>query len=134
MEKIVKLNYDRKVRYLYDKDTLECERLSDIVMDHYGEFLEPAHGWDMDSHRRFIKELRTCGLSVNEFLSKKFPQPEKTAPKPKRKVRKTVKAPVETPEKKPTVKKPTVKKPTVKRKTVGAKTTTKKKSPTTKKK
>jgi hypothetical protein len=129
MEKIVKLNYDRKVRYLYDKDTLECERLSDIVMDHYGEFLEPAHGWDMDSHRRFIKELRTCGLSV-----KKFPQPKKTVTNPKRKVRKTVKAPVETPEKKPTVKKPTVKKPTVKRKTFNAKAPVKKKSPATKKK
>lgn len=135
MEKIVKLNYDRKVRYLYDKDTLECERLSDIVMDHYGEFLEPAHGWDMDSHRRFIKELRTCGLSVNEFLSKKFPQPEKTVTKPKRKPRKSVEPAAEVPEKKPTVtkKKPPVKKPTVKRKTFNAKAPVKKRTPVKKK-
>lgn len=131
MEKIVKLNYDRKVRYLYDKDTLECERLSDIVMDHYGQFLDPPHGWDMDSHRRFLTELRTCGLSVNEFQSKQFPQPAKSVPKPKRKVRKSVEAVLEVPEKKPVV---TKKKPTVKRKTFNAKTPVKKKSPTIRKK
>jgi hypothetical protein len=120
MPKIVKLNYDRKVRYLYDKDTEECSRLAEQIMDHYGQFLETPHGWDMDDIAVYEKLLRNCGLSVNEFLAKTF---EITPPKVK---------------KKPTVKKKTpVKKPTVKQKTpVKKPTTTRKKSfsPVTKKK
>ncbi len=120
MPKIVKLNYDRKVRYLYDKDTEECSRLAEQIMDHYGQFLETPHGWDMDDIAVYEKLLRNCGLSVNEFLAKTF---EITPPKVK---------------KKPTVKKKTpVKKPTVKKKTpVKKPTTTRKKSfaPVTKKK
>jgi hypothetical protein len=120
MPKIVKLNYDRKVRYLYDKDTEECNRLAEQIMDHYGQFLETPHGWDMDDIAVYEKLLRNCGLSVNEFLAKTF---EITPPKVK---------------KKPTVKKKTpVKKPTVKKKTpVKKPTTTRKKSfsPVTKKK
>lgn len=120
MPKIVKLNYDRKVRYLYDKDTEECSRLAEQIMDHYGQFLETPHGWDMDDIAVYEKLLRNCGLSVNEFLAKTF---EITPPKVK---------------KKPTVKKKTpVKKPTVKKKSpVKKPTTTRKKSfaPVTKKK
>ena len=120
MPKIVKLNYDRKVRYLYDKDTEECSRLAEQIMDHYGQFLETPHGWDMDDIAVYEKLLRNCGLSVNEFLAKTF---EITPPKVK---------------KKPTVKKKTpVKKTTVKNKTpVKKPTTTRKKSfsPVTKKK
>jgi hypothetical protein len=120
MPKIVKLNYDRKVRYLYDKDTEECNRLAEQIMDHYGQYLETPHGWDMDDIAVYEKLLRNCGLSVNEFLAKTF---EITPPKVK---------------KKPTVKKKTpVKKPTVKKKTpVKKPTTTRKKSfsPVTKKK
>ena len=120
MPKIVKLNYDRKVRYLYDKDTEECSRLAEQIMDHYGQYLETPHGWDMDDIAVYEKLLRNCGLSVNEFLAKTF---EITPPKVK---------------KKPTVKKKTpVKKPTVKKKTpVKKPTTTRKKSfsPVTKKK
>ena len=120
MPKIVKLNYDRKVRYLYDKDTEECNRLAEQIMDHYGQFLETPHGWDMDDIAVYEKLLRNCGLSVNEFLAKTF---EITPPKVK---------------KKPTVKKKTpVKKPTVKKKSpVKKPTTTRKKSfaPVTKKK
>ena len=99
MPKIVKLNYDRKVRYLYDKDTEECSRLAEQIMDHYGQYLETPHGWDMDDIAVYEKLLRNCGLSVNEFLAKTF---EITPPKVK---------------KKPTVKKKTpVKKPTTTRK------------------
>ena len=120
MPKIVKLNYDRKVRYLYDKDTEECSRLAEQIMDHYGQFLETPHGWDMDDIAVYEKLLRNCGLSVNEFLAKTF---EITPPEVK---------------KKPTVKKKTpVKKTTVKKKTpVKKPTTTRKKSfaPVTKKK
>ena len=120
MPKIVKLNYDRKVRYLYDKDTEECSRLAEQIMDHYGQFLETPHGWDMDDIAVYEKLLRNCGLSVNEFLAKTF---EITPPKVK---------------KKPAVKKKTpVKKPTVKKKSpVKKPTTTRKKSfaPVTKKK
>ena len=92
MPKIVKLNYDRKVRYLYDKDTEECNRLSEEVMNHYGQYLETPHGWWMEDIKRFQKVLRECGLSVNEFLRKEFDVPKKTAPKPKKKPRKTVAA------------------------------------------
>lgn len=112
MPKIVKLNYDRKVRYIFDKDTEECERLSELTMDHYGQFLETPHGWWMEDIKRFQKELRNCGLSVSEFLSKEFPQPQKSVVKPKRKPRKSV--PKKTPVKKPTV---TKKKTPVKRTT-----------------
>jgi hypothetical protein len=77
-------------------------------MDHYGQFLETPHGWWMEDITRFQKELRNCGLSVNEFLRKEFVMPKKTAVKPKRKPRKTVAA------KKPAV---TKKKTPVKKKT-----------------
>lgn len=107
MPKIVKLNYDRKVRYLFDKDTEECIRLSNEVMDHYGQFLETPNGWWMEDIKRFQKILRECGLSVSEFLREEFVVPKRTVEKPKRKTRKPV-------AKKPTV---TKKKTTVKKKT-----------------
>ncbi len=110
MPKIVKLNYDRKVRYLFDKETEECLRLSDEVMNHYGQFLETPHSWWMDDIKRFQKVLRECGLSVNEFLAKEFPQPQKTVKKPKSKPRKSVaKKPTVTKKKTPVKKKTTVK-------------------------
>ena len=118
MPKIVKLNYDRKVRYLYDKDTEECNRLADEVMNHYGQFLETPHGWWMEDIKRFQKILRECGLSVSEFLRKEFDVPQRTAVKPKRKPRKSVITPKSKPGKSAT-KKPTVtkKKTPVKKKT-----------------
>jgi len=133
MEKIVKLNYDRKVRYIFDKDTLECERLCEIVMEHYGQFLNPPHGWDMAVHRLFMKELRSCGLSVDEFISKEYPQAQKSVTKPKKKPQITVEE--EVPKKKPVPPKkaPVTKPTTVKRKTIGA-APSKKKKPTIKKK
>jgi hypothetical protein len=102
MPKIVKLNYDRKVRYLFDKDTEECERLSEQVMDHYGQFLETPHGWWMEDIKRFQKVLRECGLSVNEFLREEFVMPQKSVQKPKSKVRKSVVTKKKTPVKKKT--------------------------------
>lgn len=111
MPKIVKLNYDRKVRYLYDKDTEECERLAEQVIEHYGQFLSTPHSWYMDDLKRYYKELRECGLSVSEFLAKDFPQPQKTVTKPKRKPRKTAVTKKKTPVKKKTpAKKKTTKK------------------------
>ena len=115
MPKIVKLNYDRKVRYIFDKETEECLRLSEQVMDHYGQYLETPHGWWMEDIKRFQKVLRECGLSVNEFLRKEFVIPQKSATKPKKKVRKSAST------KKPTVTKkkvPVKKKVTTKRKKV----------------
>ena len=102
MPKIVKLNYDRKVRYLFDKDTEECERLSEQVMDHYGQFLETPHGWWMEDIKRFQKVLRECGLSVNEFLREEFEIPKKKVVKPKRKPRKAAVTKKKTPVKKKT--------------------------------
>jgi hypothetical protein len=109
MPKIVKLNYDRKVRYIFDKDTEECERLANEVMDHYGQFLETPHGWWMDDIKRFQKVLRECGLSVSEFLREEFVMPQKSVQKPKSKVRKSVVTKKKTPVKKKT---PTKKKTT----------------------
>ena len=122
--KIVKLNYDRKVRYIFDKDTEECERLCEQVMDHYGQFLVTPHCWYIEDIKRLQKELRTCGLSVNDFLSKQFPKQEKPVekPKPKRKPRKSVITPKSKPGKSATKKtavtkkKVPVKKPTVRKK------------------
>jgi hypothetical protein len=125
MPKIVKLNYDRKVRYLFDKDTEECERLSEQVMDHYGQFLETPHGWWMEDIKRFQKVLRECGLSVNEFLREEFEIPKKKSPTKKKPVVKKV--PVEKEEK-------VVKKKTVKRKTSMTKKKTPVKKPTVTKK
>lgn len=106
MPKIVKLNYDRKVRYLYDKDTEECNRLSEEVMNHYGQYLETPHGWWMEDIKRFQKVLRECGLSVNEFLRKEFEMPQKSVTKPKKNVRKSVaKKPAVTKKKTPVKKK-----------------------------
>ena len=67
MPKIVKLNYDRKVRYLFDKDTEECIRLADEVMNHYGQFLESPHGWWMEDIKRFqkvVERVRSFGQRV----------------------------------------------------------------------
>lgn len=111
--KIVKLNYDRKVRYIFDRDTEECDRLSEEVMNHYGEFLSVPHSWWMDDIKRFQKELRTCGLSVGEFLAKQFPKQEPPQVKPKRKPRKKAETKEES---KPVKKKEQVKKKVVKRK------------------
>jgi hypothetical protein len=126
MPKIVKLNYDRKVRYLYDKDTEECDRLAEQIIDHYGQFLETPHGWDMTSIAVYEKLLRNCGLSVNEFLAKTFTI---ALPKPKKKA--TVKKKPTVTKKKVPVKKPTVKKKPVVRKKPTA--VTKKKVPVKKK-
>jgi len=109
MPKIVKLNYDRKVRYIFEKDTEECERLANEVMNHYGQFLETPHGWWMDDIKRFQKVLRECGLSVSEFLREEFVMPQKSVQKPKSKVRKSVVTKKKTPVKKKT---PTKKKTT----------------------
>lgn len=69
MDKIVKVNLDRKVRYIFDRDTPEYHKLCEIVMDHYGSFLSTAHSWYMDDLKKFHKTLRDCGMSVSEFCS-----------------------------------------------------------------
>lgn len=87
---ILKLNYTKKVRYIFDKETEENVQLGDKVVDHFGSFLETPNCWYMDDVKRFHKTLRECGLSIEEFLAKEFVMPQKTAVKPKRKPRKTV--------------------------------------------
>ena len=121
MTDVIKINYNRKVRYLSDKDTEECNLLADLIMDHYGEFLPTPQWWDVDSISVYEKVLRNCGLSVNEFLEKTFviatPKPKKKRAVRKKRVVKE--KPVVTEEKVP-VKKPVVtkKKTPVKKKTV----------------
>ena len=82
MPKIIKLNFTKKVRYIFDKDTEENLQLREKVIDHFGSFIE--NSWDMLDVKRFHKTLRECGLSVEEFLAKKWTPPKKKAPAKKR--------------------------------------------------
>lgn len=82
MPKIIKLNFTKKVRYIFDKDTEENLQLREKVIDHFGSFIE--NSWDMSDVKRFHKALRECGLSVEEFLVKKWTPPKKKAPAKKR--------------------------------------------------
>ena len=82
MPKIVKLNFTKKVRYIFDKETEENLQLSEKVTDHFGSFIN--NSWDMSDVKRFHKALRECGLSVEEFLAKKWTPPKKKAPAKKR--------------------------------------------------
>ena len=95
MSKVIKLNFTKKVRYIFDKETEENIQLIEKVTDHFGSFIN--NSWEMSDVKRFHKILRECGLTVEQFLAKEFVMPQKTAAKPKRKPRKTVakKAPVE---------------------------------------
>lgn len=84
MPKIVKLNFTKKVRYIFDKETEENFQLGEKVTDHFGSFLETPNCWFMVDVKRFHKTLRECGLSVEEFLAKKWTAPKKKAPAKKR--------------------------------------------------
>ena len=81
MPKIVKLNFTKKVRYIFDKETEENFQLSEKVTNHFGSFLETPNCWFMVDVKRFHKTLRECGLSVEEFLAKKWTPPKKTPAK-----------------------------------------------------
>ena len=78
MSKIVKLNFTKKVRYIFDKETEENIQLGDKVADHFGSFIN--NSWEMSDVKRFHKALRECGLSVEEFLAKTWEPPKKKAP------------------------------------------------------
>ena len=81
MPKIVKLNFTKKVRYIFDKETEENAQLGEKVLNHFGSFIN--NSWEMSDVKRFHKTLRECGLSVEEFLAKKWTPPKK-APAKKR--------------------------------------------------
>lgn len=80
MSKVIKLNFAKKVRYIFDKETEENVQLGEKVLDHFGSFID--NSWEMSDLKRFHKVLRDCGLSVSEFLSKEWPSP---TPRPKKK-------------------------------------------------
>lgn len=82
MPKIIKLNFTKKVRYIFDKETEENLQLSEKVTNHFGSFIN--NSWEMSDVKRFHKALRECGLSVEEFLAKKWTPPKKKAPAKKR--------------------------------------------------
>jgi len=82
MPKIVKLNFAKKVRYIFDKETEENLQLGEKVTNHFGSFIN--NSWEMSDVKRFHKTLRECGLSVEEFLAKKWTPPKKKAPAKKR--------------------------------------------------
>tara|TARA_Y100000385_G_scaffold194428_1_gene201252 strand:- start:423 stop:791 length:369 start_codon:yes stop_codon:yes gene_type:complete len=111
MSKIIKLNYTKKVRYIFDKETEENDQLGEKITDHFGSFIDNI--WEMSDVKRFHKALRECGLSVEEFLAKDW-----ISSTPKKK------APVK---KKPAVKKKVVtEKPPAKKRVVRKKITAKK--------
>lgn len=82
MPKIIKLNFTKKVRYIFDKETEENLQLSEKVTNHFGSFID--NSWEMSDVKRFHKTLRECGLSVEEFLAKKWTPPKKKTPAKKR--------------------------------------------------
>ena len=78
MSKVIKLNFTKKVRYIFDKETEENAQLGEKVLNHFGSFIDNT--WEMTDVKRFHKTLRECGLSVEEFLAKKWTAPKKKAP------------------------------------------------------
>lgn len=82
MSKIVKLNFTKKVRYIFDKETEENVQLGEKMTNHFGSFID--NSWEMSDVKRFHKTLRECGLSVEEFLAKKWTAPKKKAAAKKR--------------------------------------------------
>ena len=122
MSKVIKLNFTKKVRYIFDKETEENTQLGERVLDHFGSFIN--NSWEISDLKRFHKVLRDCGLTVEEFLSKDWPSPtvKKKAPvKKKTPVKKKVSA------EKPPAKKKVVRKKIGAKKTPVKKTTRKKK-------
>lgn len=85
MSKVIKLNFTKKVRYIFDKETEENFQLGEKVTDHFGSFLETPNCWYMPDVKRFHKTLRECGLSVEQFLDKKWTAPVKKKSPVKRK-------------------------------------------------
>jgi hypothetical protein len=45
MSKIIKLNYTKKVRYIFDKETEENDQLGEKITDHFGSFIDNI--WEM---------------------------------------------------------------------------------------
>lgn len=82
MSKVIKLNFTKKVRYIFDKETEENAQLGEKVLNHFGSFID--NSWEMSDLKRFHKVLRECGLTVEEFLSEKWPPPKKKSPAKKR--------------------------------------------------
>ena len=119
MSKVIKLNYTRKVRYIFDKETEENTQLCEKVLDHFGSFID--NSWEMSDLKRFHKVLRDCGLSVSEFLSKEWPSP---TPRPKKKTAVKKKPVVE---KEPSEEKAPAKKKVVRKKFTATKAKPKKK-------
>jgi len=118
MTKVIKLNFAKKVRYIFDNENEENVQLGEKVLNHFGSFID--NSWEMSDLKRFHKVLRDCGLTVEEFLSKDWPSPtvKKKAPvKKKTPVKKKVAAEKPPAKKKVVRKKIGAKKPPVKRTT-----------------
>lgn len=86
MSKVVKLNFTKKVRYIFDKETEENAQLGEKVIDHFGSFIN--NSWEMSDVKRFHKILRECGLTVEQFLDKEWTAPVKKKAPVKKQTRK----------------------------------------------
>ena len=73
MPRVSKVNMERKVRYIFNdkKDTA----LVDLVVNHYGSFINES--WDLKEAKRFDKIIDECGLTVEQFLKKKWKRVKK---------------------------------------------------------
>ena len=65
MPKIVKLNFTKKVRYIFDKETEENLQLCEKVTDHFGSFIN--NSWEMSDVKRLSQStprVRTVSRGV----------------------------------------------------------------------
>ena len=73
MQRVNKVNLERKVRYIFNdkKDT----DLVDLVVNHYGSFINES--WNLKEAEKFDKIIDECGLTVEQFLKKKWKRVKK---------------------------------------------------------
>ena len=73
MPRVSKMNMERKVRYIFSdkKDTA----LVDLVVNHYGSFINES--WNLKEAKKFDKIIDECGLTVEQFLKKKWKRVKK---------------------------------------------------------
>ena len=73
MPRVSKMNMERKVRYIFNdkKDTA----LVDLVVNHYGSFINES--WNLKEAKKFDKIIDECGLTVEQFLKKKWKRVKK---------------------------------------------------------
>ena len=73
MARVKKMNLERKVRYIFNDK--KDEDLAELVGDYYGSFFNNT--WDLKEAKKFDKIIDECGLTVEQFLKKKWKRVKK---------------------------------------------------------